>query len=722
MADNTYHLNYNTDQTDLGLEGDEHILSKGTVLDSGRYEILKILGLGGMGSVYLARDLRFRDINRYCAMKEMTIHSPDPGFRKLAMDNFKREANTLASLTHPAIVKIYDFFSEENRVYLVMEYIDGTDLEEVVNALDDHEYLAEDRVLNWGIQICDMLTFLHNSKVPIVYRDLKPPNLILRGDSTDSLVLIDFGIAKAFQEGQKGTMMGTEGYSPPEQYKGEASPQGDVYALGATLHHLLTRRDPKLEPPFSFHEAPPRMINPHVSEAAEVAIMKALNYDKKDRYQSAAEMKTALQNAMGQGAQARQGTQVLPQMPNQNSPQGAGTTVLPAGGMPPQPSAYPAQSPQMPYPEHQPVPHQQMPGYPQQVPQYPMPQPGGYPPQPSGYPPQPGQPYASPPSSQPENDVVPIWSFKCEDEVRSSPCLGQGMLYVGVYDNNIYALDARTGKFRWKYPTDGGIASTPCLYEDRLLFGSEDRSVYAVTSHNGKLLWTCQTEGKVRSSVQVEFAHAFFGSDDGRLYAVNVQSGRVVWRFEGGGAIQSSPLIDDEIVYVGCEDGHLYALDLQTGKMKWKFRTNRGVISSPAIFEDLVMFGSKDRTFYAVDKKSGWSIWKYTTSHAIYSSPTIKDGIVYFGSVDTHVYALDAATGRAQWKFKAGSPVTSRPAVSDDAVFFGTSQGEIMSVFIKNGQKRWQFNTGGPVPSSPVLGDGVIYIGSADQYVYALPA
>lgn len=720
MASETFHLNAEND--DMGM--DEQILPKGTILDKGRYEILKILGLGGMGSVYLARDLRFKEIMRSCAIKEMTIHSPDPGFRKLAMDNFRREANTLASLTHPSIVKIYDFFSEENRVYLVMEYIEGTDLEEVINALPPNEYLDEKRVLKWGIQICDILTFLHSSETPIVYRDLKPPNLILRGDGSDNLMLIDFGIAKAFQEGQKGTMMGTEGYSPPEQYKGEASPRGDLYALGATMHHLITRRDPKLEPPFSFHEVMIRQLNPLVSEATEIAIMKSLNYERNDRYESAIDMKGALEAALLGGGSQAQGTQALsPSTPAQRGP-GGGTAILqPNSGagtafLSPQQQSQQPPFPQQPMQGYQ-QPQQPMQGY-QQMPQQPM---QGYQQMPQQPMPYPGQPDMTAPGfAQEESDVVPIWSFRCEDEVRSSPSLGQGMIYVGVYDNNIYALDSKTGKFRWKFPTDGGIASTPCIYKDKVIFGSEDRSVYAVTGHTGKLLWKCPTQDKVRSSIQVEFDHAFFGSDDGRLYAANVQSGRVVWRFEAGDAIQSSPILDGELVYVGCEDGHLYALDLQTGKMKWKFRTTRGVISTPVIYEDLVLFGSKDRTFYALDKKTGWSIWKHTTNQAIYSSPTVKDGTVYFGSVDTHVYALEAETGRLHWKFKAGSAVTSKPAVSDEAVFFGTSKGAVISVFVRNGQKRWQFNSGGPVPSSPVLGDGVIYVGSTDHHVYALPA
>ncbi len=650
----------------------EQILPKGAILQN-RYEIIRILGLGGMGSVYLARDLNFAKAERLCAIKEMVSTTPDPAVRKMALANFEREANTLASINHPAIVKIYDYFTEGNRTYLVMEHVEGQNLEQIVTDLDDHTFLEEARVLRWGIQICDILTFLHANKTPIVYRDLKPPNLILRaGTKPEQLVLIDFGIAKAFQEGQKGTMMGTEGYSPPEQYRGIASPQGDVYALGATLHHMLTKRDPKLEPPFTFHEAPVRQYNPGISELTEHAIMQALSYEMKDRFPSATAMKSALQQALQgltaprptAGGNSHRTNQAAP--PGQVSPQ---TTAL---AEPTIPSITTSRG--------------------------------------------------TPAVNTGHGGVIAIWTFQAEDEIRSSPRLGDGLLYIGAYDNNLYALDAKEGTFAWKYATDGGIASTPYFYKDRIIFGSEDRLIYAVTSHGGKILWTCPTEGKVRSSVRVDFEHAFVGSDDCRLYAINAQSGRIIWRFEAAGPIRSTPIIHDEIVYVGSDDGHLYAVNMQTGNMKWKFRTNRGIISSPAMFEDLVLFGSQDWTFYAVNKMAGWAIWRTRTNQAIISSPTVKNSVVYFGSVDGNLYALDATSGRTVWKFKAGSHIVSRPAVSGDAVFFGTNTGEVISLHLKSGKERWRFQTGGPVPSSPILGEGMVYIGSTDHKLYALPA
>src|SRR6185436_20382882 len=153
--------------------------------------------------------------------------------------------------------------------------------------------LNEDLVAEWAIQLCDVLSYLHNHQPePIVFRDMKPSNVML--DNHSHIRLIDFGIARGFTAGQKGTMIGTEGYSPPEQYRGEAGPPGDIYALGATLHHLLTKQDPRLEPPFSFSERPIRKTNPGVSVELEAIISTALNYNPSERFPSAQAMKEAL--------------------------------------------------------------------------------------------------------------------------------------------------------------------------------------------------------------------------------------------------------------------------------------------------------------------------------------------------------------------------------------------------------------------------------------------
>jgi serine/threonine protein kinase len=236
----------------------EKQLQPGSVLVN-RYAIQEVVGVGGMGSVYRARDLHFPNAVKLVAVKEMINQVRDPLVRQTIVANFEREANTLATLEHPSIPRIFDYFSHNDRSYLVLEFINGKDLEELL--MQTQGFLAEESVIHWAIELCDVLSYLHNHKPePIVFRDMKPANVMI--NQNNHIILIDFGIAKNFRGGQKGTMIGTEGYSPPEQYRGEATPQGDIYALGATLHHLLTRKDPRLEPPFTFSDRPVRKMNP----------------------------------------------------------------------------------------------------------------------------------------------------------------------------------------------------------------------------------------------------------------------------------------------------------------------------------------------------------------------------------------------------------------------------------------------------------------------------
>ena len=254
-------------------------MQPGVVLQS-RYAIEGTLGVGGMSVVYRGRDLRFKDVVRPCAIKEMFQSAPDSNTRLLNLKNFERELGLLATLAHPAIPKVYDFFEENGRFYLILELIPGTDLETALDQAGGP--LPEERVARWSAQICDVLAYLHNrTPEPIVFRDLKPSNVMVTPD--ERIVLIDFGIARNLNRGdRKGTMIGTEGYSPPEQYRGMAEPRGDLYALGATMHHLLTASDPRIETPFTFHERPLRQLNSAVSPELDAVVARALEYDAGD--------------------------------------------------------------------------------------------------------------------------------------------------------------------------------------------------------------------------------------------------------------------------------------------------------------------------------------------------------------------------------------------------------------------------------------------------------
>ncbi len=257
-------------------------LEPGTVL-AGRYEIDRFLAGGGMGVVYVAHDHRLAD--RRVAIKEIFDRFTNPEERAQAIAYFHREADTLSQLTHPAIPAIFDRFGEGNCHYLVMDFVEGANLE--AELAREGGRFPESRVIEIGRELCDVLTYLHSFEPPVIYRDMKPGNVIIRPDR--KVTLIDFGIARIFSPQGKATLIGTPGFAPPEQYSGEVDERSDIYGLSATLHYILTGRDPEKHPPFSY---PPVLSEaPSASTFLAQAIDAALRYKAEERPASAAAFK-----------------------------------------------------------------------------------------------------------------------------------------------------------------------------------------------------------------------------------------------------------------------------------------------------------------------------------------------------------------------------------------------------------------------------------------------
>lgn len=277
-------------------------VSAGTVLGN-RYKVLGLIAQGGMGAVYKCSDTRLA--GRLCAVKETWIDPKlSPAQLKQMQEQFKREATTLATLDHPNLPKVSDYFSSSGRHYLVMDYVTGQDLLTLLKTRPTGKPgLPWEHVLEWAEQLCSALHYLHTQNPPILHRDIKPANIKLADSGL--IKLVDFGLVKWMAPDDNSTItviqgLGTLAYTPLEQYGGDTGhtdPRTDIYALGATLYHLITG-----QPPASAKERflrpdsliPPRQIVPDLPPHVAEAILRAMAMHPQDRPSSAGEFRALL--------------------------------------------------------------------------------------------------------------------------------------------------------------------------------------------------------------------------------------------------------------------------------------------------------------------------------------------------------------------------------------------------------------------------------------------
>lgn len=280
----------------------DQTLEPGTVLRD-RYKVIELVGQGGMGAIYKAEDLRLA--GRYCAVKEVRPEPrASPSMLAQAREQFFREASTLARLDHPNLPKVSDYFSEGEYDYLVMDFVPGRELKEIVDeARRQGRFLDEREVLSWADQLCQALEYLHGQDPPVLHRDIKPANIKLTPAGT--IKLVDFGLVKLLVPDDARTITilqgrGTVQYTPLEQYGGDTGHtdvRSDIYSLGATLYHLLTGQPPPdakqrfLEPGSL---SPPRSLNPNLSPQTERALLRALEMHPDRRPSSVAEFRAEL--------------------------------------------------------------------------------------------------------------------------------------------------------------------------------------------------------------------------------------------------------------------------------------------------------------------------------------------------------------------------------------------------------------------------------------------
>ncbi len=259
-------------------------------LASDRYEVIEVLGEGAFGAVYKVKDRKLHE--KEWALKELLEDFEDKAEKETAFESFRREAEILSTLKHPGLPDIADYFTENGRAYIVMEIVPGENLEKYIEKRKLP--MAEDEILELSLKICDILKYLHTQDPPVIFRDLKPSNIMM--DDLGKIFFIDFGIARIFEKDKLTDTLhyGTVGYAPPEQYgqKGGTDPRSDLYSLGALMHYLSTGRDPMSKTPFDF--PPAKELNTALSADFSNIIGKLLSYEREDRYLNVTELEEDL--------------------------------------------------------------------------------------------------------------------------------------------------------------------------------------------------------------------------------------------------------------------------------------------------------------------------------------------------------------------------------------------------------------------------------------------
>ena len=754
-----------------GLLSADHLLKQ-------RYRIIAQIGKGGFGAVYQAADSAFGD--RLVAIKEMSQNRLTPQEMAEATEAFKREALLLAELRHPNLPRIYDYFSDAGRWYLVMDFIEGETLEERLYSLSGRG-LAGEEVLDIGIQLCSVLDYLHTRHPPIIFRDLKPANVMRT--PTGHLYLIDFGIARHFKPGQiKDTMpLGSPGYAAPEQYgKGQTTPRADIYSLGVTLHQLLTGSDPAQTP---FRLAPLQLDGHPILSQLETLIKHMSELDEANRPQSIAVVTPVLQRIAKQQVSEPQGgvPSHVPSPPQTDSPTGTPLAEAQDGEQqlimlgPRQRDPLPRRGLSRrsvfigagagllalvggitwrwlarPQPTPAPSPVTTQPTVIQQATNPPAPNIGS-----SGV----GGGaewstltvvervvYVGPA----HNKVYAIdagtgqqkWAFPARNAtsdwgswVHPSPTVVDGVVYVGSGDRKVYAIDTRTGQQKWAFPTGDEVRSSPTVVDGVLYVGSLDHKVYAIDTRTGQQQWAFPTGAYVHLSPTIVKGVVYVGGDDGTVYAIDTRTGQQKWAFPIGSSdsvlgsvLVASPIVANGVVYVGSADNKVHAIDARTGQQKWSFFMGwNGFISPAMVVNGVLYIGSIDGRVYAIDAQTGQEKWAFPVNEGVYAALTVVNGVVYVISIPGIVYAIDSETGQQKWTVPTGNATGSwvqpPPIVVNGVVYVSSDDKNVYAIDAKTGQQQWAVPTDSQGRFSPVANNGMLYItGTDDGQVYAIDA
>jgi len=321
------------------------------------------------------------------------------------------------------------------------------------------------------------------------------------------------------------------------------------------------------------------------------------------------------------------------------------------------------------------------------------------------------------------------WKFKTAGQVKSSPAIDDGLVFVGSSDANIYAIDLANGRQVWAYRTAGAVEASPCVVDGSVFVGSSDNFLYALDAKSGSLKWKYQTDGQILGAAN--WTHSpngqgiwiLVGSYDSKLHCVDSAGGEVMWTYETDSFVNGSPAVGEgNAVFGGC-DAMIHVVSVADGSRQAQIDTGSFIAASAAFFEGRAYAGNYDNVFISADITAGEILWRYSAGDSpFFSSPAVSENVVVFGGRDGRVHCLDRNDGKVVWTFRTLGEVDSSPVICGDKIVVGSEDGRLYVLRLSDGTELWSYEVGQPITSSPAVAGGVVVVGSDDGYVYAFYA
>jgi len=316
-----------------------------------------------------------------------------------------------------------------------------------------------------------------------------------------------------------------------------------------------------------------------------------------------------------------------------------------------------------------------------------------------------------------------LWKYETKDSVEGAAAISDGVVYIGSFDEHLYALDLKSGEKKWDYKT-GPIAAPPSVRDKLIYVGDSDGGLHCIDA-DGKKKWRYETGGEIKSGVNFAGDSILFGSSDEHLYCLK-KDGSLAWKFEvSGGPVLGTPVVVDGRTFAAGCDSTLHIIDVADGKEKEKLDLGGQVAASAAIVNDRLYVGTMTNQVLGIDWKKPALDWKFEPEdrpQPFYSSAAVTDTLVIVGSRDRAVHALDRKTGKEEWNFPTGGKVDSSPVVVGNRVYFGSADGKLYVLDAAKGTLIQKIDLRGPISASPAVAGGRLVIGTERNFVYCLGA